>query len=165
MTPIEKFLDLKELQQMVADIELKALSEKTKFLLHNAVEKISPEDRHILLTWIENVEKVRKDLDMGQAEKEQKIHDLETSRVVSEFLNRIAHTIFDRLMPHKKGLLEAGMAGLGLWAAGIKPELAAVGYFALKKVLPHFLLSQQGGVFLSSLRNKLQPGVRVLKSH
>ena len=160
MSAIEKFLDMKELQKKISEIEIKTLSEKTKALLQDALDKMPAQDRELLMNWAEQVEMVRDDGKASHQDKEARIQELETSRVVSEFLNRMAHSMFDRSFEgtetQKKSLFEAGLATLGVWKAGLNPELSAVGYFALKRILPGFLLSEPGGNFLKSLKEALR---------
>ncbi len=173
MSALEKFLDMKELQKKISEIEIRTLSEKTKTLLQNALDSMPAQDRQLLMDWAIQVETVRNDPQLNSKDKESQIHALETSRVVSEFLHRMAHCMFDRSFEgtedQKSSLFKAGLATLGVWKAGLNPELSAVGYFALKRILPAFLLSEPGGNFLKSLqealRTKLSDGSVASKSH
>lgn len=150
------FKDIKELESLINQIDFTAMGDKLVFLLKTILKDAPQEDRKTLIAWVAQVQAIRNNQSLSDSEKVSQIENLETGAVVMRFLSALSETWMDRIPFPPKNLLKAGISGFGMWAAGKRPAVTAVGVLAFQKFFPKFLLSQQGDRFLVIVRELLQ---------
>jgi len=150
------FKDFKERENVLGQIDFNAFGEKFVSVLRSNLQQVPADDRKILLTWIDQVEEIKKKSGLSESEKESQVENLETGTVVIQFLKSLSERWIDRIPLSQKNLLKTGIGGLGIWALGRTPAMTTLGILAFQKIFPKFLLSIQGDRFLVIARDLLQ---------
>lgn len=124
-------------------------------IIQDAIEKMSNEDRQLVLVWAQKVQDITSREDLSTGDKLRQLNDLDTAPAVRAFLSALLaalkqHLWDDRSWPARGALsgLTLGVVALGGQGAGIAALGGAIG-------VPLFLLTAAGGALLGTVISEI----------